>query len=76
MEHQNQNPQPETTSDTAAGILKVAESTLRKSRVTGELLGIPAPKYYKLGRRVRYLESDLHEWIESNTVTRDSALNG
>ena len=36
----------------ASAFLNVAEPTLRKSRVTGVLLGFPAPKFRKRGRKV------------------------
>ena len=36
----------------ASAFLNVAEPTLRKSRVTGALLGKPAPNFRKRGRKV------------------------
>lgn len=48
----------------AADYLKVAESTLRKSRVTGTLCGLPAPAYIKMGRTVLYDIADLDAWLE------------
>lgn len=51
-------------SKTAAAHLQVAESTLRKSRVTGTLCGLPAPAYTKMGRTVLYDIADLDAWLE------------
>ena len=49
----------------AALIIGAATPTLRKSRCTGELFGLPAPTYLKLGRTIRYKVSALNEWLES-----------
>jgi excisionase family DNA binding protein len=43
--------------------LRISEVTLRQSRVTGKLLGSKAPRHLKLGRQVRYLKSDVDQWI-------------
>ncbi|GAC09510.1 helix-turn-helix transcriptional regulator [Paraglaciecola chathamensis] len=57
-----------TTIELAAQ-LKISEVTLRQSRVTGKLLGAKAPRHLKLGRQVRYLSSDIEQWInETNQV--------
>jgi predicted DNA-binding transcriptional regulator AlpA len=46
----------------AAKILGVSTSWLAKARLSGD-----GPKYVKIGRSVRYLESDLHEYIKART---------
>lgn len=37
--------------------------TARKSRITGTLLGRPAPRHFKRGRSVRYKLADLLAWL-------------
>lgn len=49
----------------AAEILDVSPGTLQVWRSTGRY-GIP---FVKVGRRVKYRLSALHEWIESRTRT-------
>jgi predicted DNA-binding transcriptional regulator AlpA len=46
----------------AARILSVSGSWLAKSRLRGD-----GPRYVKIGRAVRYLESALREYIKSRT---------
>jgi predicted DNA-binding transcriptional regulator AlpA len=46
----------------AATILGVSTSWLAKSRLSGE-----GPRFVKLGRAVRYLESSLREYIKART---------
>ena len=54
------------SSKEAARYLAVSECSLRLSRHKGEIFkGVPAPKYLKLGRAVRYTIKNLNEWIES-----------
>lgn len=48
----------------AATILSVAPQTLRHSRCTGYLLGIPAPKHIKFGKSVRYKVSEIESWVK------------
>lgn len=47
----------------AAHYLGVAESTLRKSRVTGLLCCRSAPNYSKMGRTVIYSVAVLDTWL-------------
>ena len=64
------------TSAQAANEISIAESTLRKSRVTGILCGRPAPQYTKLGRRVIYDSEDLYYWLAQlpkGNCTQDTA---
>jgi hypothetical protein len=49
----------------AALIIGTATPTLRKSRCTGKLFGLPTPTYLKLGRTIRYKVSVLNDWLES-----------
>jgi len=46
----------------ASALLNVAERTLRKSRVTGVLLGKPAPKFRKRGRKVDTAREELEKF--------------
>lgn len=50
-------PEPE-----AAALLGLSKNTLRNSRNTGQLLGVPAPRFIKMGVSVRYKGSTLREW--------------
>lgn len=47
---------------TAAAILNVSVSWLAKARLSGS-----GPRYVKIGRAVRYPESNLREYIKSRT---------
>lgn len=51
----------------AAARTGLASSTLRKLRLTGQ-----GPKFLKLGRAVRYRDSDLDAWLEGRTVLSTS----
>ncbi len=46
-------------------LLPCEQSTLRKARFTGVLLGHPAPPFVKLGKNVRYRLSDLLRWRDN-----------
>jgi hypothetical protein len=50
------------SSEEAAKILKVSESWLAKSRMTGE-----GPDFIKIGRAIRYSIPSLREFIEART---------
>lgn len=52
------------TTKEAAAYLGYAEYTLRKSRVTGTLGGVPAPKVTRIGKTPRYKNVDLDLWID------------
>jgi predicted DNA-binding transcriptional regulator AlpA len=54
----------------AANFLGINDDVLRKSRSTGTLFGLPAPKYIKLGRLVRYEASTLDAWVRQNNFWR------
>lgn len=49
----------------AADLLGVAPQTLRKSRMDGMLLSVPAPKPIYIGRSVRYKLTTLMDWVEA-----------
>ena len=51
----------------AAKILNVSTSWLAKSRLSGE-----GPRFVKIGRAVRYLESSLREYIKGRTRSSTS----
>ena len=47
----------------AALLIGYKSTTLKLSRVTGILGGVPAPAYRKLGRKVVYDRVTLNEWL-------------
>ena len=47
----------------AAALIPCQPSTLKKSRHTGELFGVPSPAFLKLGRRVFYDADVIDEWL-------------
>jgi hypothetical protein len=60
----------------AAAYLGFAPYTLRRSRTTGKLAGVPPPKYRKIGRRkVVYMISWLDEWLEQFQPQINTAQN-
>jgi predicted DNA-binding transcriptional regulator AlpA len=68
------NHQPMLDTHEFAKKLGFASGTLRMSRVTGILAGVPAPTYRKLGRKVAYDEAVGDEWLaqfpnQPNTAT-------
>ncbi|OLO11224.1 hypothetical protein BTW10_10520 [Chromohalobacter japonicus] len=55
-------------------LIPAQPATARKSRVTGMLLGIPAPCYVKRGRSVRYRLADVLNWMSnSESITSTAA---
>ena len=59
----NNYHQPRLDTHNAAKIIGFASTTLRISRVTGILAGVPAPAYRKIGRKVVYDRVVLDEWL-------------
>ena len=55
------------TTKSSAKFLDCAEQTLKQSRVTGKLFGVPAPKFIKLGNSVRYKRETLQAWCDQFT---------
>tara|TARA_R110002020_G_scaffold46027_4_gene131244 strand:+ start:1789 stop:2046 length:258 start_codon:yes stop_codon:yes gene_type:complete len=54
----------------AAIHISYSDDSLRRSRVTGRLGGMAAPKHVKIGRTVRYRVSDLSEWVKNLTQNK------
>ena len=63
LNHSN-NLSPHCDTHGAAFDLGFSSSTIRVSRVTGTLAGVPAPTYRKVGRKVVYDRRVLREWME------------
>ncbi|MEQ3638646.1 MAG: hypothetical protein ABNH03_02725 [Alteromonas sp.] len=42
----------------------ISSSSWRKSRMTGYILGVPAPRHIKFGKSVRYRLADIQDWLE------------
>ena len=61
------------TTDEAAEVLGLSPQTLVRYRITGE-----GPRFRKIGRWVRYVPSDLDEWLDGCTreSTSDDGSNG
>ena len=62
--HNDQPTKAETllTTEQAAWLLRVSRKTLERMRVEGR-----GPKFVKIGRCIRYRQSDLLIWITTNT---------
>ena len=62
--HDDRQAKVETllTTEQAAWLLRISRKTLERMRVEGR-----GPKFVKLGRCVRYRQSDLLTWISTNT---------
>jgi hypothetical protein len=63
-----------------AAELSISPATIRKSRVTGTLLGKPAPKFLKLGKAVRYtresIDSFKAQFAEVSNTAEANARQG
>lgn len=59
--HSDQLATPEEVAD----FLRIPEPRLAQDRYYGV-----GPKFVKYGRRVRYRWSDVHAWVDANTVQR------
>ena len=55
------------TAQEAAGFLRLSVSFLAKARMRGD-----GPRYRKLSRAVRYLKSDLSDWLKACAKTSTS----
>jgi len=65
------------TTRKAAVYISMSESFLRQSRMDSSTVSPPLP-YIKIGRSVRYLKSDLDEWLlaqKENSIS-DSVESG
>ncbi|MGP9663361.1 hypothetical protein ACT3TY_01855 [Halomonas sp. AOP22-C1-8] len=54
-------------------LIPAQPATARKSRVTGTLLGRPAPRYVKRGRSVRYRLKDVLDWLADGDTYGNTA---
>lgn len=60
--------------DDAANYLGVASTTLRRSRWSGTLCGVIAPRFIKLGTKtVRYERDVLNKWLADCTTYDNTA---
>ena len=60
------------TTAEAAAYVSMSESWLRQRRMTGPLNDQrPAPPFVRLGRSVRYLKSDLDQWLAETCAAID-----
>ncbi len=58
----------------AAAYIGMSRSYLRQSRMNGDrLTRAPAPPWIQVGRAVRYLRSDLDDWLKSQRITAQIA---
>ncbi len=64
MNIQNQTHKPRLDTHEGAFHISLASNTLRASRTSGVLCGVPAPTYRKIGRKVIYDRVVLDEWLE------------
>lgn len=48
----------------AADFLGLKPATLRQSRWTGQLAGVKAPSFIRMGRNIRYRTEDLDAWLD------------
>jgi hypothetical protein len=53
--------------------INLASNTLRGSRVSGILCGVPAPTYRKIGRKVVYDRLILDQWLEQFANQQNTA---
>ncbi len=63
------------TKETAL-LIRCSVSTLKKSRLTGEMFNVTAPPYKKMGKSVRYDKAEVQAWLnqfKSQTSTAQSA---
>lgn len=71
-------PTPSLNAMQAAEYLGFTKSTLANSRYNGVLGGVPAPKFRKLGKSIRYSVETLNEWLfqfkeQNNTAQSQTA---
>lgn len=69
----NYGIKPRNGSKETAYILGVHPDTLRKSRCTGTLFGVPAPRHIKIGYTVQYTLEDLITWLEESNKNEAEA---
>ncbi|BCB70094.1 hypothetical protein HME01_00730 [Vreelandella aquamarina] len=54
-------------------LIPAQPATARKSRITGLLLGRPAPKFVRRGRSIRYRLADVLEWLRDGDAVSSIA---
>jgi hypothetical protein len=59
---------PRNSSKATSAIVNCVDGTLRKSRCTGYLFGVPAPRHIKVGSSIQYTLEDLIQWLETNNT--------
>lgn len=64
---------PLLTTGEAAKFLGYSPRSLNNSRVSGLLGGVPAPKFVKLGRAVRYKKDTLEKWVHQFDEQQNTA---
>ena len=65
--------QPHLDTHESAYHIGLASNTVRISRVSGTLCGVPAPTYRKIGRKVVYDRVVLNEWLEQFANQQNTA---
>jgi len=72
------NLQQQSNLDTheSAHHIGLASSTMRASRVSGILCGVPSPTYRKLGRKVIYDRVVLDEWLSQFANQSNTSAQG
>ena len=56
--------------------ISLASNTLRASRTSGVLCGVPAPAYRKIGRKVVYDRIILDEWLDQFANQSNTSVQG
>jgi predicted DNA-binding transcriptional regulator AlpA len=69
MYKQHLDPSPLLTAKEAATLLKVSLSWLAKARMRGD-----GPPYHRIGRSIRYAQSNLMLWMRSRQRLSTSEL--
>jgi len=69
----NMQLQPHLDTHESAHHIGLASNTVRISRVSGTLCGVPAPTYRKIGRKVVYDRVVLNEWLEQFANQQNTA---
>ena len=61
------------TNDQAAAYIGAAKNSLKSSRRTGLLWGMPAPEFKKAARKVIYLRATLDKWVDQLPTYQSTA---
>lgn len=59
--------------DQAAAYIGASGHSLKRSRRTGMLWGIPAPEFKKAARKVVYIRATLDRWVDSLPTYQNTA---